>query len=445
MNVTIWGINFSPEPTGIAPFTTDMAEAAVKHGFKTRVITGFPYYPHWKKRPGDRFRFFSKEKHAGVDVTRCWQYVPQKTGALRRILHEASFGVTSFMRALWAPRSDLYIVISPPLILGVFGWMVAKLKRSEFVFHVQDLQPDAAVGLGMVSGGGFVALLYKIEKFIYERAAVVSGISQGMMRAFAKKGVPSERRLLFPNWTRDKEGASPNQQLAQMAVPSFRQQHGIGANDFLAVYSGNIGRKQGLGVLVEAAELLAREQAPGGKRVKIVIAGAGAGLAELKEKAAAAKLDNLIITPLLDDLSYASMLRTAQVGLITQVSGTGQYFFPSKLLTLLQAGLPLVTVADRDSELADAVESGGFAINVEPNQPRALADAMSSLCDSPERLAQMARDCRWVDRFRRDAVLPKFFAQMTELIERGNAPIGEERPLPQSMGAIDEQRAHAGR
>jgi len=149
MKVILWGINYSPEATGIAPFNAELAEYLAGGDCDISVVTGFSYYPHWRKAPADRWRLFRKERINGVNVLRCAQYVPEKVSTLRRIIHELSFGLTSLVRVLFLPRPDIYIVVSPPLFLGFCAWIATIVKRSRFVFHIQDLQPGAAVGLGM--------------------------------------------------------------------------------------------------------------------------------------------------------------------------------------------------------------------------------------------------------------------------------------------------------
>ena len=119
MRVIIWGINYAPEPTGISPYTTDLAEYLHGRGVNVQVITGFPYYPVWQKEHGDRWRLFRKDQINGVPVYRCWQYVPKKLGTLKRVIHEATFAASSLLRALFLPPADAYVVVSPPLGLGV--------------------------------------------------------------------------------------------------------------------------------------------------------------------------------------------------------------------------------------------------------------------------------------------------------------------------------------
>lgn len=424
MKVTLWGINYRPESTGIAPFNSELAEHLAREECHVSVVTGFPYYPLWRKAPGDRWRLFRREEIEGVQVHRCGQYVPSRVTTGGRILHELSFGLVSLLRVLLLPRADVYFVVSPPLCLGFFAWIATRLKRSRYVFHVQDLQPGAAVGLGMVKGRGFIRVLFALERFAYRHAAAVSGISDGMIEEFRRKGVLARRRIHFPNWLREAPPERP-------ARGEFRRRFGISEERLLAVYSGNLGRKQGIEVLIEAAEQLHAENAEAGG-VTLLIAGAGAERELLERRVAEMKLPHLQLLPLLSDEDYAAMLADADIGLITQATGTGQFFFPSKLLTLLQAGLPVATVADADSELAHAVLEGGFGVNIPPGRADELSAALQRLANDRGSLTQLAEHTRWVRRFEPERVLPQF-ARELERIATGGVPrppalVGQHEP-----------------
>lgn len=417
MKIILWGINYRPESTGIAPYNAELAEFLAGADYDVSVVTGFPYYPHWSKAPGD-CQLYRTEQINGVEVHRCSQYVPKRVSTAKRILHELSFGVSSLLRVLTLPRADVYVVVSPPLVLGFFAWVATVVKRSRYVFHVQDLQPGAAVGLGMVKGRGFIRMLYALERFAYRHAAAVSGISDGMMEEFRRKGVRARKRLYFPNWLRTS--------YTPAAMPGeFRRKFGIPPDDLLAVYSGNLGRKQGIDVLLEAAARI------GSQGITLLIAGAGAEREALAERVAELNLPQLRLLPLLSDDDYGAMLLDADLGLITQASGTGRFFFPSKLLSLLQARVPVVTVADRDSELARAVVEGRFGVNIEPDSADELAATLIALRTDVERRERLRERTRWVQRFSPSIVLPQFARQLEELVgEAGGVPeiAGQHEP-----------------
>ena len=374
MKITLWGINYAPELTGIAPFNAALCEYLSQRGHEVAVVTSFPYYPEWKKRPSDRGRVFRTDIENGVRIHRCWHYVPEKVRALKRIVHEASFIAMSLLRVLSLPRPDVFVVVSPPLLLGVAAWVAGIAKRSPFVFHVQDLQPDAAVGLGMIQPGRLARFLYWVEAFAYAKAARVSGISSGMLDMFRKKGVAESKIVYFPNGVR--------LPVIPAARGLFRARHGIAESAFLVVYSGNMGVKQGLDVLIQAARLVSARDASTGndeRPIRIVLAGDGAMRGRLADSIARNALNNVLLLPLQPDQSYREMLTDADCTVITQQRGAGSYFFPSKLLASLAAAKPVITVADESSELAKALAAGRFGINVPPNEPESLARAIREM------------------------------------------------------------------
>lgn len=406
MKVLLWGINYAPESTGIAPFNRELCEYLAGRGHQVTAVTAFAYYPVWRKRPEDLGQWSRAEVMGGVKLYRCWCYVPAKVTSLRRIVHELTFCLASATRILSLPRADVYVVISPPLALGFFAWLVTLLKGSRFVFHVQDLQPDAAVGLGMLKRGWLVRSLYALERLAYAKAAVVSGISRGMMMAFSAKGVGENRRALLPNWLR--EGSALDR--SPVARAAARQRFGVGNDVLLACYAGNLGRKQSLEILVAAARRLPAAGADQTKNVSVIIAGDGAGRGDLERALASDPAAPVQLLPLLSDADYERLLVAADVALITQAAGTGQFFFPSKLLSVLAAGLPVVAVADDESELAAAVREGGFGEIVKPGAADELAETLSRAANDRDLLRKWATEANWVRKFSRDRVLPEFEA-----------------------------------
>ena len=415
MKIILWGINYAPESIGIAPFNRELCEFLAGRGHDVTAVTSFPYYPHWRKEPADCGQWHRAETARGVKVHRCWCYVPAKVTALRRIAHELSFGLVSMLHNLVCPRADVYVVVSPPLGLGFFAWVTTRLKRSRFVFHVQDLQPDAAVGLGMLRAGWLVRTLYGLEHLAYAKAARVSGISDGMMSAFHEKGVPPAKRALLPNWLRAEAGTPP----AGSDRPGARRFFGIADGMLLAVYAGNLGRKQSLEILIEAAALLLTLPAASAAKVRVIIAGDGAARPELEQCLRAHPGAGVQLLPLLSDHDYARLLVAADLALITQAAGTGRFFFPSKLLSVLAAGLPVVAVADDHSELSAAIRAGGFGRTVPPGDALGLAEILRSLSECSHPLDTWAGRTKWVQQFSREAILPRF-EQMLLSVGRGH-------------------------
>lgn len=405
MRVIVWGINYAPEFTGIAPHSVSLCEYLFGQGHDIEMVTSFPYYPAWRKREEDRGRLYRTDVVNGVPVHRCWHFVPARVSALKRIIHEGTFIATSTLRVLTLERPDVVVVVSPPLLLGMAAWLAGKLQRAPFVFHVQDMQPDAAVGLGMLKASWFTRALYWLEAFAYRHASRISGITRGMLEAFRRKGVPDSKLIYFPNAIdlRPESHAPPRR-------GEFRSQHGFAPNEFLAVYAGNLGVKQGLEVLLDTAALL-RD-----KPVRFLICGDGAQREVLAARAREMGLPNFSMLPLQEGRNYRALLVDADVCFITQQAGAGNSFFPSKLLGLLAESKPVVTVAAPECELALSLGEGNFGVNVPPNHPEELAALLDSLANDPERLwIYGANGRRYVEQFDRQRVMQNFAGELRAL------------------------------
>lgn len=401
VRVQVWGINYSPEVTGIAPYNVALCESLVEAGHSVRMITSFCYYPAWQKLPTERHLLARTDEMDGVTVHRCWHYVPKKVTTRARVLHELSFVAASFLRQLVLPRSDVLVVVSPPLLLGVAAWVLCFLKRTKFVFHVQDLQPDAAAGLGMVKEGWLLKALRLLERFAYGKAALVSGITPGMLQNFANKGVPAEKCVYFPNgvelpdfWRMPKRG-------------EWRAAHGFGEADFLVIYSGNIGRKQGLDTLLRAMTEVKDAS------IRLVLCGDGAEVESLREEAKRLRLASVTFLGLQPESHYRGMLADADLCVIPQRSGSGGCFFPSKLLATLAHSCPVMAITDEDTELARACGEAGFGVVALPGDPAQIAREIVSLAGRREALREMGRaGFKFVKRFEQGAVLGEFRSRL---------------------------------
>lgn len=412
MRIIVWGINYAPEITGIAPHNVALCEFLQRRGQDVEMVTTFAYYPAWRKRPEDRYSFYRTDCINHVPVHRCWHFVPERVSAWKRILHEGTFVLTSTLRVLTLKRADVYVIPSPPLLLGLAAWFVTSLKRAPFVFHVQDLQPDAAVGLGMLRTGWFTRALYWLEAFAYEHAVRVSGISEEILDAFRRKGVAETKLILFPNGV-----ALPDS--TEIIEPGrFRAKNGLRTDDFLAIYAGNLGVKQGLNILLDAAERLRVD-----RHIRIVLCGDGAERASLEKNVRERALDNVLMLPLYSGRDYHELLVDADISLITQQSGSGNSFFPSKLLITLAHSSPVLTVADEESALARAVNEGRFGINLIPGKPDSLAETLRGLAADRARLKDWGEAGReYVKRFEQTGVLGRFLAELESLARSGSGP-----------------------
>ncbi|TVP77705.1 MAG: colanic acid biosynthesis glycosyltransferase WcaI [Puniceicoccaceae bacterium] len=404
--LVLLGINYPPEVTGIAPYNAMLAEWLVEHGWEVEVVTSFSYYPAWEKLPEDAGKLYRRDAMNGVTVHRVWDYVPKTVTALKRVVHEASFVVAATLRLFTLRKADVLFVVSPPLPLGVPAALYRFLRGVPTVFHVQDLQPDAAFGLGMLRTGPLTKLLYRLEAFAYGKATRVSGISPGMMTALHRKGVPRAKTLFFPNPVEFPDSAQ---------IPpggEFRKAHGIPSDAFLVSYSGNLGIKQGLGQIIKAAALLRHES-----MVRFVICGDGVMRRTLEEAISEQGLTNVTVLPLQPLPDYHALLIDSNFCLVTQQANSGVAFFPSKLLSIMAFARPVLAVADDASAVATLCREEGCGWLVAPDDAAAFAKEILRGKDDCDGLKLMAaRGYAFVARFQRRKVLSRIEGELRSLL-----------------------------
>lgn len=300
------------------------------------------------------------------------------------------------------------LIVSPPLGLGISGVMLGRFWGVPYVLHVPDLQPDAAVDLGMLSHGPLVRSLYALERFTYRNAALISTLTEAMRQRIVSKGIPPDNVKLFSDW--------PAPELFRIALDdngaSFRRGHALDKS-FLVLHSGNMGYKQGLDVVLDVAELSRNDS-----QITYLLVGNGAAEESLKQRASTLALDNVHFLPLQSQSDFIDLLAASNVALITQQRTVADIVFPSKTLTLMAAGRPLIACVNAESEVAKAVREARAGLVVEPENPRALFNAIEMLRDNPTERRQMGRHAREYARTRwdRDRILTQTTTQLEALI-----------------------------
>jgi len=386
MHIAFLGINYWPDETGIAPFTTGRCEYLASRGHRVTIFTGFPYYPEWRIPERYRRQVLNREEKNGVEILRSWLYVPSQVNAPRRILHEASFVASSVIRAVARGvkhRPDLLVVTTPPLALCLSAIVLSRLWKIPFIQHVPDLQPDAARDLGMLRPGRLMNLLYRIERLGYRKAALVSTLTEAMREKILSKGIGPEKVTLFSDWARS--------ELFQVPVAGgseLRRSLGLG-DELLAVHAGNMGIKQGLEVILGAAEKSRHDRS-----IKYLLVGDGSVREQLKRRAKSAGLENLIFVPLLPDGRFIDLLAASDISLVTQQKSVADIVFPSKVITLMSSARAIIASVSPGSEVARVLNEADGGVVVAPEDPDALLSAILALRDDPERRTRLGANAR---------------------------------------------------
>lgn len=373
MRILIHGINFSPELTGIGKYTGELAQWLAQHGHDVRVITSPPYYPYWLVQKPYRAWKYKRELLEGVTIYRCPLWVPRRPTAVTRIIHLVSFALSSLPVALrhvtWRPH--IVFTVEPTLFGVTVAALVAKLAGAKSWLHVQDLELDAAMGLGMVAGGVVARMVRGSERWLMGRFDRISSISGAMLNRLQEKGVAADRLVEFLNWV-DTTDIRPID-----SADLLRNEWGIPKAARVILYSGNIGKKQGLEVVLQIAEKMAGTRPD----VLFLIVGDGVARRELEQRATDLKLSNVQFKPLLPAERLSSLLSLADVHLVLQRRGAADLVMPSKLAAILASGGVSLVTADKDTELYRLVHGNKLGLVVDAESVPAIMSGLEQLLD----------------------------------------------------------------
>jgi len=399
MRILIYGLNYAPEPVGIAKYSGELGSWLASRGHQVRVIAAPPYFPQWKARD-NRYR---RETKDGVQILRCPLWVPRKPNGLTRLIHLASFAMSSLVPLLlqkrWQP--DLIFCVAPAMFCAPAALWLGRLcgQRTVTWLHVQDFELDAAFQLGLLKGDGIRDLAETWERSTMRDFDRVSSISEAMLKHAVGKGVDPEKAVLVPNWV-DINRIKPQSRM-QRSDNSYRRELGLEPEQLVLLYSGSMNKKQGLEMLVEVIQSLSNN-----KQLVWILAGEGPGQASVAE--ATRGLKQVRIMPLQPIERLDDWLNLADIHLLPQKAAAADLVLPSKLLGILSSGRPVVAASPSGSALGAMAERAGC--RVEPGDPHGFAQAVEILTTNEELRIQLGRQARAmaVNRFDMQRVLQRF-------------------------------------
>jgi len=358
------GGNFAPELTGIGKYNGEMIAWLADNGYDCTVITSFPHYPQWHVQPPYTRRryWYKKEYMNNVTVYRCPQYIPQQPSGKKRMLMDLTFAMSAFVvfcRLLFSKKSDAVMVVAPPFHLGLLGVFYKKIRGARFIYHIQDLQIEAARDLGMISSPSLIRTLFNVESYILRKADTVSSISDGMMKKIGKK--TGNAISFFPNWV-DVQLFHPVSDRCEI-----KKEYGFDGEDKVILYSGAIGEKQGLEAILQAAAIM-RENV----QIKFLICGAGPYREKLREQSVSMQLSNVHFRDPEPLDRFNHFLNMADVHLVIQKANASDLVMPSKLTTILAVGGLALVTAEENTSLYKVIKEYDIGVVVTPDNTAAL-------------------------------------------------------------------------
>ncbi|MBR9867917.1 MAG: glycosyltransferase WbuB [Oceanospirillales bacterium] len=403
MKFLLYSLNYSPELTGIGKYNGELAPSLSSRGVETNVLTAPPYYPDWNISKGFKNRW-STVQCDSVTVFRCPLFVPSKLTTVKRLLHLSSFAITSALRLLSLIRlkPDVLFLVQPTLFCAPFALLYCKLTGAKSVMHIQDFEVDAMFGLGMGGSGRLSRVANAAERWLLKRFDVVSSISYSMLDNAVAKGVSHDKLIFFPNWS-DTGFVTPDVDGSEL-----RTLWGYTPDDKVVLYSGNIGQKQGLDIVLDAAESFKHRP-----EVKFLIIGNGSYSETLQGLARERGLSNVSFKPLQAWEDVPNILAMADVHLVVQKRGAADAVLPSKLTNILSAGGNAVVTAESNTELGKIAEKyPGIYTCVEPENLSAFIAGLESCFDMTTDQPNIIARNYAVENLNKDKVIDRFIQDL---------------------------------
>lgn len=411
MKILFYGINFAPELTGIGKYTGEMAQWFADQGHEVRVITAPPYYPAWKVSEGYQNAYVT-EQWNGVTVYRTPLWVPAQPSGAKRLVHLASFALSSLPTLFkqWAWKPDVVWTVEPALMCAPAAVAFAKLNGAKSWLHVQDYEVNAAFDMGLIKAKWLRGFVESCERWLMRCFDRVSSISGQMLKLAHAKGMDEQKVISFPNWV-DISAIQPLKN-----VSPYRKELKIDDDKIVALYSGNMGGKQGLEILAESARIIAEQK---NENIQFVFCGNGAGRADLEQ--ACAGLNNVMFLDLQPFERLGELLGLADIHLLPQRADAADLVMPSKLTGMLASGKSVIATAAADTELGHVITQGAqCGLIVEPENGNALADAIIQLSQNKEQCQQFGKNGRKYaeNSLSKDQILETFEMDLIKLISK---------------------------
>jgi glycosyltransferase involved in cell wall biosynthesis len=364
--------NFPPEGNAPATRLYEHAVRWVRAGHQVTVITCAPNFPEGKLFAGYRNRWHHVEMIDGIRVVRVKTYITANEGFLRRTLDYVSFMCTGFIAGLFEKRPDVIVATSPQFFCALGGWMLSVARWRPFVFELRDLWPASIVAVGAMRRSIVIRMLERLELFLYRRAKAIVAVTESFREDLMARGIADEKIHVVRNGV-DLARYQPQPRDAGLAR-EFQLE-----GKFVAGYLGTHGMAHALDKVLAAAALL-RER----KDIAFFFAGSGAARADVERIVAEQNLDNVRLIPRQPKERMPALWSLCDCTIVPlRDNPVFATVIPSKIFEAMGMGVSIV-MSLPDGEATSIIRETGTGVCVPPENPQALADAITRLADHPQ-------------------------------------------------------------
>lgn len=375
--------HFPPETGAPQIRVYEVSKELIKRGHQVEVLTAFPHHPKGVIPEEYRGMFYLFEDWDGIPVHRSWIYPSPKGSFWKRLASYFSFTFSAFYSIFKSKPTDVIICNSPPLFLGITGYLGAKIKRAKFIFNVADIWPESAVELGILKNKVFIRMAEWLENFLYKKSWKIATATEGIKEYMVRKGKNEKDVFLLPN------GVNTDTFHPMPKDKDLLKEIGI-ENKKVFMYAGTLGYAQGLDSVLRAAALL-KEREPD---VHFLFVGDGQEREKLLKLKEDLKLDNVTFY---GSVPVSEMPRMFSIADFSIVSLRNIELFkgarPSKIFPAISTGTPVLYCGDGESAaILEEYQCGKIA---PPENPEGIASAVSELMKiSEDEYEQMCQNGR---------------------------------------------------
>ncbi|MED3549841.1 glycosyltransferase family 4 protein [Cytobacillus praedii] len=359
--------HFPPETGAPQIRVYEVSKELISRGHQVEVLTAFPHHPHGIIPEEYKGKFYMYEDWDGIPVHRSWIYPSPKGSFWKRLASYFSFTFSAFYSLMKAKPTDVIICNSPPLFLGITGYLGAKMKRAKFVFNVADIWPESAVELGILKNKSFIRLAEWLERFLYKKSWKIATATEGIKDYMIRKGKDASDVFLLPNGVNTetfKPIAKDENLLREIGIQGKK----------VFMYAGALGYAQGLDSVLEAALLLKDKQPD----AHFLFVGDGQEREKLVKMKEDLGLENVTFY---GSVPVSEMPRMFSIADFSVVSLRNIELFkgarPSKIFPAISSGVPVLYCGDGES--AAILEEYNCGKIAPPENPEGIAHAISEL------------------------------------------------------------------
>ncbi len=410
MNLLILTPYYAPDLGPSAPLYTMLAERLVKRGHEVRVVTTVPHYPSGTVKPAFQGHWIQRSVENGVHVIRVGLPSVKRSSYGLRLLQYACYQLGA-VQAEFNQKYDAVIAANPALWTWLPFTYYAVIRQRPAVFSIHDVYPDVGVTLGIFRHKAVIAAVARLERYCLDHAHVVRILSESFRPGIRRLGTPDSKIVLIYDWV-DTDLIKP-----MSTANDFARENGLG-DRFTVLYAGNLGLSQGLENVLSAAGLLADQP-----DIQFVFVGDGPAREGLVTEAHSKQLTNVKFLPFQPRERLPQVLASADVSVVMLRKGIGTASLPSKTLSALASGRPIIASLDAHSETWDLIEKAGAGICIEPENPQELANAIMELKNAPALRERLGRNGRlWAESMHSpESATRRFEDILMEAVRHGRA------------------------